>query len=48
VFEFNVDVYILGKTAHLYRHDLLMLHSKQQNRFSLPMKTKIPEKLVPR
>jgi len=37
-----------GKTPHLYRHDLMMLHSRQTNRFSLPMKTKIPEKLVPR
>ncbi|XP_060571002.1 mitogen-activated protein kinase kinase kinase kinase 3-like [Ruditapes philippinarum] len=44
----NVLMSISGKTPHLYRHDLLMLHSKQTNRFSLPMKTKIPEKLVPR
>ncbi|XP_058130559.1 mitogen-activated protein kinase kinase kinase kinase 5 isoform X2 [Anopheles coustani] len=36
-----------GKTAQLYRHDLLALHSKQTHRFSMHMK-KIPEKLVPR
>ncbi|XP_045171077.2 mitogen-activated protein kinase kinase kinase kinase 3-like isoform X2 [Mercenaria mercenaria] len=44
----NVLMSVSGKNPHLYRHDLLMLHSKQTNRFSLPMKTKIPEKLVPR
>lgn len=44
----NVLMSISGKTPHLYRHDLLMLHSKQTNRLSLPLKTKIPEKLVPR
>lgn len=36
-----------GKTPNLWRHDLMMIHSKQTNRFSLPM-NKIPEKLVPR
>lgn len=38
---------ISGKTPNLWRHDLMMIHSKQTNRFSLPM-NKIPEKLVPR
>ncbi|XP_041352999.1 mitogen-activated protein kinase kinase kinase kinase 5-like isoform X2 [Gigantopelta aegis] len=38
---------ISGKTPHLYRHDLIMLHSKQTSMFSLHM-NKIPEKLVPR
>ncbi|CAG2236949.1 Traf2 and NCK-interacting protein kinase,Germinal center kinase 1,Mitogen-activated protein kinase kinase kinase kinase 4,Serine/threonine-protein kinase pakG,Serine/threonine-protein kinase mig-15,Serine/threonine-protein kinase 26,Mitogen-activated protein kinase kinase kinase kinase 3,Serine/threonine-protein kinase 4,Serine/threonine-protein kinase 3,Serine/threonine-protein kinase pakB,Serine/threonine-protein kinase MST20 [Pyricularia oryzae 70-15],Serine/threonine-protein kinase 24,Serine/threonine- len=38
---------ISGKTPHLWRHDLMMIHSKQTNRFSLPM-NRIPEKLVPR
>ncbi|XP_055878819.1 mitogen-activated protein kinase kinase kinase kinase 5-like isoform X1 [Biomphalaria glabrata] len=36
-----------GKTPTLYRHDLMMLHTRQTSRFSLPM-NKIPEKLVPR
>ena len=45
---FNCICIFAGKTPHLYRHDLLMLHSKQTNRLSLPLKTKIPEKLVPR
>ncbi|KAL4238546.1 Mitogen-activated protein kinase kinase kinase kinase 1 [Mactra antiquata] len=44
----NILMSISGKNPHLFRHDLMMLHSKQTNRFSLPMKTKIPEKLVPR
>lgn len=43
----DVLMSISSKTPHLYRHDLLMLHSKQTNRFSLPM-NKIPERLVPR
>lgn len=38
---------ISGKTPNLWRHDLMMIHSRQTNRFSLPM-NKIPEKLVPR
>ncbi|KAJ8308755.1 hypothetical protein KUTeg_013629 [Tegillarca granosa] len=38
---------ISGKTPHLFRHELMMLHTRQTNRFSLPM-NKIPEKLVPR
>lgn len=43
----NVMMTLSGKSPQLYRHDLLMLHSRQQNRFSLPM-NKIPGKLVPR
>ncbi|KAL3872660.1 hypothetical protein ACJMK2_035874 [Sinanodonta woodiana] len=43
----DVLMSISGKTPQLYRHDLAMLHSRQSNRFSLPM-NKIPEKLVPR
>ncbi|XP_067680265.1 mitogen-activated protein kinase kinase kinase kinase 5-like isoform X3 [Haliotis asinina] len=43
----DVLMSISGRTPHLYRHDLMMLHSKQTSRFSLNM-TKIPEKLVPR
>lgn len=39
--------YVAGKTTHLYRHDLLALHNKQNHRFSMHM-NKIPEKLVPR
>ncbi|XP_043207054.1 mitogen-activated protein kinase kinase kinase kinase 5-like isoform X7 [Amphibalanus amphitrite] len=35
------------KNPCLYRHDLLALHSRQLNRFSLNV-NKIPEKLVPR
>ncbi|XP_037072071.1 mitogen-activated protein kinase kinase kinase kinase 5-like isoform X2 [Pollicipes pollicipes] len=35
------------KNPSLYRHDLLALHSRQFNRFSLKV-NKIPEKLVPR
>ena len=38
---------VSGKTPHLWRHDLMMIHSRQSIRFSLPM-NKIPEKLVPR
>ncbi|XP_052766523.1 mitogen-activated protein kinase kinase kinase kinase 3-like isoform X2 [Mya arenaria] len=44
----NILMSVSGKTPHLYRHDLMMLHSKQSNRFSLPLKTKFPEKFVPR
>lgn len=43
----DVLMSLSGKTLQLYRHDLVALHSKQTNRFSLHMK-KIPEKLVPR
>ncbi|KAF0308494.1 Mitogen-activated protein kinase kinase kinase kinase 5 [Amphibalanus amphitrite] len=35
------------KSPCLYRHDLLALHSRQFNRFSLSV-NRIPEKLVPR
>ena len=35
------------KNPCLYRHDLLALHTRQQNRFSLNV-NKIPEKFVPR
>ncbi|XP_021367349.1 mitogen-activated protein kinase kinase kinase kinase 3-like isoform X8 [Mizuhopecten yessoensis] len=43
----DVLMSLSGKTPHLYRHDLMMLFSRQTTRFSLPM-NKIPEKLVPR
>ncbi|XP_069116634.1 mitogen-activated protein kinase kinase kinase kinase 3-like isoform X4 [Argopecten irradians] len=43
----DVLMSLSGKTPHLYRHDLMMLYSRQTTRFSLPM-NKIPEKLVPR
>lgn len=38
---------IVGKTPHLYRHDLLALQNKQSHRFSLHM-NRIPERFVPR
>ncbi|CAH1790870.1 unnamed protein product [Owenia fusiformis] len=46
----DVLMSISGKTQHLYRHDLIQIHSKQTNRFSLPVSYvgKIPEKLMPR
>ncbi|KAK3092686.1 hypothetical protein FSP39_005890 [Pinctada imbricata] len=43
----DVLMTVSGKNPHLFRHDLMMLHGRQSNRFSLPM-NKIPEKLVPR
>ncbi|XP_055926382.1 mitogen-activated protein kinase kinase kinase kinase 5-like isoform X1 [Argiope bruennichi] len=43
----DVLMTLSGKTTHLYRHDLLALHSKQTHRFSLSM-NKIPERFVPR
>ncbi|XP_067130068.1 mitogen-activated protein kinase kinase kinase kinase 3-like isoform X2 [Centruroides vittatus] len=43
----DVLMTVSGKTQHLYRHDLLLLCSKQTNRFSLPM-NKIPERFFPR
>ncbi|XP_064603427.1 mitogen-activated protein kinase kinase kinase kinase 5-like isoform X2 [Liolophura sinensis] len=43
----DVLMSISGKTPHLYRHDLFILHTQKTNRFSLPM-NRIPEKLVPR
>nr|XP_042901373.1 mitogen-activated protein kinase kinase kinase kinase 5 isoform X3 [Parasteatoda tepidariorum] len=43
----DVLMTLSGKTSHLYRHDLLALHSKQTHRFSLSM-NKIPERFVPR
>ncbi|XP_035825113.1 mitogen-activated protein kinase kinase kinase kinase 5 isoform X2 [Aplysia californica] len=43
----DVLMSLSGKTPTLYRHDLMMLHTRQNSRFSLPM-NKIPEKLVPR
>ncbi|KAK6195416.1 hypothetical protein SNE40_000852 [Patella caerulea] len=47
----DVLMSVSGKTTHLYRHDLMMLHTRQSTRygFSLPnAMNKIPEKLVPR
>jgi hypothetical protein len=43
----DVMMTLSGKSSQLYRHDILALHSKQHQRFSLPV-NKIPEKLVPR
>lgn len=43
----NVLMTLSGKTPQLYRHDLLLLHTKNSNRFSLTM-NKIPERFVPR
>uniref|UniRef100_A0A1W7RA67 Mitogen-activated protein kinase kinase kinase kinase n=1 Tax=Hadrurus spadix TaxID=141984 RepID=A0A1W7RA67_9SCOR len=43
----DVLMTLSGKTPHLYRHDLLILCSKQTHRFSLPM-NKIPERFFPR
>ncbi|XP_014662018.1 PREDICTED: mitogen-activated protein kinase kinase kinase kinase 3-like [Priapulus caudatus] len=43
----NVMMTLSGKSPQLYRHDLTMMHTRQQNRFSLPM-NRIPGKLVPR
>lgn len=43
----DVLMTLSGKTAQLYRHDLLALTSRQSHRFSLHM-NKIPERLVPR
>ncbi|XP_064622128.1 mitogen-activated protein kinase kinase kinase kinase 5-like isoform X3 [Lineus longissimus] len=43
----DVLMSLSGKNPQLYRHDIIMLHAKQSNRFSLSM-NKIPEKLVPR
>lgn len=36
-----------GKSQQLYRHDLVALHNRQGQRFSLPV-NRIPERLVPR
>ncbi|XP_052273224.1 mitogen-activated protein kinase kinase kinase kinase 5-like isoform X3 [Dreissena polymorpha] len=44
----NVLMSLSGRTQHLFRHDLMMLYNKQTNLFSLPKKTKIPEKFVPK
>ncbi|XP_053213144.1 mitogen-activated protein kinase kinase kinase kinase 5-like isoform X2 [Panonychus citri] len=46
----DVLMSLSGKTSHLYRHDLVALHSKNSHRFSLPMDSminKIPERFVP-
>ncbi|CAG2162862.1 unnamed protein product [Oppiella nova] len=47
----NVVMSVSGKTAYLYRHDLMALHSKKNMSFGLPvdsMINKIPERLMPR
>ncbi|XP_054165341.1 mitogen-activated protein kinase kinase kinase kinase 5-like isoform X2 [Oppia nitens] len=47
----NVLMSLSGKTAYLYRHDLMTLHSKKNVSFGLPvdsMINKIPERLMPR
>lgn len=43
----DVLMSLSGKTLTLYRHDLIMLHSRQTSRLSLQL-NKIPERLVPR
>lgn len=46
----DVLMSLSGKTPHLYRHDLVQLHSKSSHRFSIPvdsMINKIPERFVP-
>lgn len=43
----NVLMSLSGKTGALYRHDLMMLHSRQSSRLSVQL-NKIPEKLMPR
>ncbi|XP_076463603.1 mitogen-activated protein kinase kinase kinase kinase 5-like isoform X2 [Babylonia areolata] len=43
----NVLMSLSGKNGALYRHDLLMVHSRQTSRLSMQL-TKIPEKLMPR
>ena len=46
----NVLMSLSGKSLHLYRHELVHLHSKNSHRFSLPvdsMINKIPERFVP-
>lgn len=43
----DVLMSLSGKSSQLYRHDLVALHSKDANRFSLHM-NRIPERLVPK
>lgn len=43
----DVLMSLSGKTTTLYRHDLMMLHSRQTSRLSLQL-NKIPERFVPR
>ncbi|KAL8619572.1 hypothetical protein ACOMHN_019628 [Nucella lapillus] len=43
----NVLMSLSGKTGVLYRHDLMMLHSRQTSRLSVQL-NRIPEKLMPR
>lgn len=43
----DVLMSLSGKNSQLYRHDLLALHSKDTNRFSVHM-NRIPERLVPK
>ena len=47
----NVLMSLSGKTPYLYRHDLLLLHSKKNVSFGLQMDSminKIPERLMPK
>lgn len=43
----DVLMSLSGKSSQLYRHDLIALHSKDGNRFSMHM-NRIPERLVPK
>uniref|UniRef100_A0A147BRX9 Mitogen-activated protein kinase kinase kinase kinase n=1 Tax=Ixodes ricinus TaxID=34613 RepID=A0A147BRX9_IXORI len=43
----DVLMSLSGKSQQLYRHDLVALHNRQGQRFSLPV-NRIPERLVPR
>ncbi|XP_076305968.1 mitogen-activated protein kinase kinase kinase kinase 3-like isoform X5 [Tachypleus tridentatus] len=43
----NILMSLSGKTQQLYRHDLLILHGRHTNKFSMSM-NKIPERFVPR
>lgn len=43
----DVLMSLSGKSSQLYRHDLIALHSKESNRFSMHM-NRIPERLVPK
>lgn len=43
----DVLMSLSGKSSQLYRHDLVALHSKDANRFSMHM-NRIPERLVPK
>lgn len=43
----SVLMTLSGKVPHLYRHDLLAMHTRQVTKFSLPV-NRIPERFVPR